>query len=99
MPVGSKWEIVCPPEIAYGHRQMGSSIPADSVLVFTMELLSCSGVQDSAQTLTRAADMPSAVLRPAPAWSDYWLEIVVVGAAALACCTCLLNNLLKGKRH
>merc|ERR1712078_519672 len=30
MPVGSKWEIVCPPEIAYGHQQMDSEIPPDS---------------------------------------------------------------------
>ena len=44
MKVGSKWELVCPPEIAYGGRAMGSDIPANSVLVFTMEMLSCQGV-------------------------------------------------------
>ena len=44
MTVGSKWELVCPPEIAYGGRAMGSDIPANSVLVFTMEMLSCQGV-------------------------------------------------------
>ena len=42
--VGSKWELVCPPESAYGGRAMGSDIPANSVLVFTMEMLSCQGV-------------------------------------------------------
>ena len=44
MTVGSKWELVCPPEIAYGSRAMGDRIPANSVLVFTMEMLSCEGV-------------------------------------------------------
>jgi len=46
MPVGSKWELVCPPEIAYGSSAMGRDIPAHSVLVFKMELLSCDGVAD-----------------------------------------------------
>mmetsp|Transcript_25449 Transcript_25449/g.87066 ORF Transcript_25449/g.87066 Transcript_25449/m.87066 type:complete len:160 (-) Transcript_25449:187-666(-) len=45
MKVGAKWELVCPPEIAYGSRAMGADIPANSVLVFTMEMLSCQGVQ------------------------------------------------------
>ena len=45
MKVGSKWELVCPPEIAYGSRAMGADIPANSVLVFTMEIVSCQGVQ------------------------------------------------------
>merc|ERR1712196_491542 len=43
MAVGSKWELVCPPEIAYGSRSM-AAIPPNSVLVFTMELVSCEGV-------------------------------------------------------
>merc|ERR1712046_84587 len=47
MTVGSKWELVCPPEIAYGSRSMGAKIPANSVLVFTMEMLSCQGVKES----------------------------------------------------
>lgn len=41
MKVGSKWELVCPPEIAYGSRARGAKIPANSVLVFQMEMLSC----------------------------------------------------------
>ena len=45
MKVGSKWELVCPPEIAYGSRARGSRIPANSVLVFTMEMVSCKGVK------------------------------------------------------
>ena len=43
MPIGSKWELVCPPEIAYGSRAMGAKIPANSVLIFEMEMLSCTG--------------------------------------------------------
>jgi len=44
MTVGAKFELVCPPEIAYGARAMGDKIPAQSVLVFSMEMLSCEGV-------------------------------------------------------
>ena len=44
MTVGSKWELVCPPEIAYGSRAKGERIPANSVLIFTMEMLDCQGV-------------------------------------------------------
>ncbi len=39
MPVGSKWELYIPQELAYGERQMGQ-IPAYSTLVFTVELVS-----------------------------------------------------------
>eukprot|EP00939_MAST-03C_sp_MAST-3C-sp1_P000964 g964.t1 len=45
MKVGAKWEVVCPPEIAYGSTARGARIPANSVLVFTMEILSCKGVK------------------------------------------------------
>lgn len=46
MKVGAKWELVCAPEIAYGSRSMGAAIPANSVLVFQMEMLSCTGVDN-----------------------------------------------------
>ena len=39
MPVGSKWEIYIPQELAYGERAMGANIPAYSTLIFTIELL------------------------------------------------------------
>lgn len=38
MPVGSKWELYVPQELAYGGRQMGS-IPAYSTLIFIVELV------------------------------------------------------------
>lgn len=40
MPVGSKWEIVLPPDIAYGESGTGNGIPPNSTLVFEVELLS-----------------------------------------------------------
>lgn len=38
MPVGSKWELVIPQQIAYGDREQGK-IPPFSCLIFTVELL------------------------------------------------------------
>jgi len=39
MPVGSKWEVYIPQELAYGDRESGQ-IPPFSTLIFTVELLS-----------------------------------------------------------
>ena len=39
MPVGSKWELYVPQQLAYGDREQGKS-PPFSTLVFTVELLS-----------------------------------------------------------
>ena len=39
MPVGSKWELYIPQELAYGDRESGQ-IPPYSMLIFTVELLS-----------------------------------------------------------
>ena len=38
MPVGSKWELYIPPQLAYGERG-NARIPGNSVLVFEVELL------------------------------------------------------------
>ena len=38
MPVGSKWELYIPQELAYGDRESGK-IPPFSTLIFTVELL------------------------------------------------------------
>lgn len=40
MKVGGKSRLVCPPDVAYGERGMGGTIPPNSVLVFEVELLS-----------------------------------------------------------
>ena len=39
MKVGSKWELVIPPELAYGDRGAGSVIKPGSTLIFEIELL------------------------------------------------------------
>ena len=39
MPVGSKWRLAIPHELAYGERGAGASIPPFSPLVFEVELL------------------------------------------------------------
>jgi FKBP-type peptidyl-prolyl cis-trans isomerase FklB len=39
MPVGSKWELFVPPELAYGERGLGRHIGPNATLVYEMELL------------------------------------------------------------
>ncbi len=40
MPVGSKWQLFIPPDLAYGDRQAGPDIAPGSALIFEVELVS-----------------------------------------------------------
>ena len=40
MPVGSKWQLFIPPDLAYGERGAGADIGPDETLIFDVELLS-----------------------------------------------------------
>jgi FKBP-type peptidyl-prolyl cis-trans isomerase FklB len=40
MPVGSKWQLFVPPDLAYGSRGAGPDIGPDSTLIFEVELMS-----------------------------------------------------------
>jgi len=39
MPLGSKWELYVPSELAYGERGAGGDIGPHSTLIFEVELL------------------------------------------------------------
>jgi UDP-GlcNAc:undecaprenyl-phosphate/decaprenyl-phosphate GlcNAc-1-phosphate transferase len=39
MPVGSKWQIFVPPELAYGQKGLGRKIAPNATLIFDVELL------------------------------------------------------------
>src|SRR5438309_9145950 len=43
MPVGSKWELYIPSDLAYGARGAGADIGPNSTLIFEIELLSIQG--------------------------------------------------------
>jgi len=43
MPVGSKWQLVVPPYLAYGDQGAGSRIPPSATLIFEVELI---GIQN-----------------------------------------------------
>lgn len=46
MPVGSKWQLFVPPDLAYGERGAGEDIGPNATLVFEVELLSVQPTQN-----------------------------------------------------
>ena len=48
MPVGSKWIVYIPSELAYGEYGGGDKIPGNSTLIFEIELLDINPEQNSA---------------------------------------------------
>lgn len=61
MPVGSKWELYIPYDLAYGDRDSGKIKPY-STLIFTVELLD---IIDESKPAAAAADQKAATLKPA----------------------------------
>jgi len=59
MPVGSKWELIVPADLAYGPRGAGQEIGPNSTLVFEVELLSIAPKPEAAPKADPAPVAPS----------------------------------------
>jgi FKBP-type peptidyl-prolyl cis-trans isomerase len=66
MPVGSKWQLFIPPDLAYGARGAGRDIGPNATLVFEVELLSIQQKAQAAPTPAPAA-APASMPNPTPA--------------------------------
>jgi FKBP-type peptidyl-prolyl cis-trans isomerase FklB len=61
MPVGSKWQLFLPPDLAYGERSMGPDITPYSTLIFEVELVSIKPPEKTAEKPAASpADKPAA---------------------------------------
>jgi len=66
MPVGSKWQLFIPADLAYGSRQASPAIGPNSTLVFEVELLSIQPKAATPPTAQPAAN-PAPTATPPPA--------------------------------
>lgn len=64
MPVGSKWEVYIPYNLAYGDRETGKEIKPYSALIFTVELLDIES-KDDAKAETPKTDTKTAAKKTA----------------------------------
>jgi FKBP-type peptidyl-prolyl cis-trans isomerase FklB len=68
MPVGSKWQLVVPPQLGYGQRGAGARIGPNTTLVFEMELLSIGDTAgasvQAAQTTEKSASAEADATQP-----------------------------------
>ena len=61
MPVGSKWQLFLPPDLAYGERSAGPDITPNSTLIFEVELVSIKPPEKPAEKPAASpADKPAA---------------------------------------
>src|SRR6266852_5192864 len=65
MPVGSKWQLFIPSDLAYGERAPGPEIAPDSTLIFEVELLSIQPKAAPAAVAPAPAAAPGATAPPA----------------------------------
>jgi FKBP-type peptidyl-prolyl cis-trans isomerase FklB len=57
MPVGSKWRVFIPSDLAYGARSAGDVIGANSTLIFEVELLSIAGARQAQNVASDVVDI------------------------------------------
>jgi len=67
MPVGSKWELYVPADLAYGQRQAGPDIGPNSTLIFEVELVSIQPKKEAPKPDAAAdpKDAPKPATQPA----------------------------------
>jgi FKBP-type peptidyl-prolyl cis-trans isomerase len=60
MPTGSKWRLYIPANLAYGNRSPGSRVPANSTLIYEIELLSIKSAAGTAAAAKQEPGTPEA---------------------------------------